>query len=90
MNNFRASDEQVLDLIQRAYCHAKPDESHRRNEVTLVASVESLGIQSVAALEMAGFIEEELDVQFMDDELSTINGMSDLAALIRKHSSEAA
>lgn len=90
MSEFKTTDENILELIRKAYCYAKPDGSENVGNLTLTSSVESLGIQSVAALEMAGFIEEELDVQFADDELSSLNGMSDLASLIRKHAREAA
>lgn len=83
------ADDSVLDLIREAYVHARPEMSHLKTKLTLESSVEELGIQSVAALEMAGYVEEQLDVQFADDELASINGIGDLARLIRSHAARA-
>ena len=78
-------DTAILDLLARAFAYAKPDQPETLKHLTLDASVEELGIESVSALEMAGFIEEELDIQFSDHELVSIRSMRDLAQLIRKY-----
>ena len=78
-------DTAILGLLARAFAFAKPDHPETLKRLTLNASVEELGIESVSALEMAGFIEEELDIQFADHELVAIRSMRDLAQLIRKH-----
>lgn len=78
-------DAGMLELLKRAFEFAKPDHQALSTRITLQSSIDELGMESVAALEMAGFIEEELDIQFHDNELTTIRGMDSLARLIRKH-----
>ncbi len=79
------SDDTLVALLKRAYQFAKPEHADAAHRLTLDSTVESLGIDSLAALEMSGFVEEELDLHFQDDELVAIRSMRDLATLMRKH-----
>lgn len=81
-------DQAILNLLRRAFAYAKPDQPEVAKRITLEATVDELGLESVSALEMAGFIEEALDAQFSDHELVTIRSMRDLAQLIRKYTRE--
>lgn len=85
MTDKLTSDEDILALIRSAYTYAKPEMAAESARITLDSKLSDLHIQSVAALEMSGFIEEKLSIQFSDDELAMLNGISDMAALIRKH-----
>lgn len=78
-------NEVVIGLLRRAFLYAKPEHPEAAQRISLDATIEELGIHSVAALEMSGFIEEQLDVQFPDDELVAIRSMRDLAHLVRKY-----
>lgn len=78
-------DSTLLALLKKAYLFAKPEHAATVHQLTLDATVESLDIDSLAALEMSGYVEEELDVHFADDELVSIRSMRDLAQLMRKH-----
>lgn len=84
-NDATLSDEAIVALLKRAYQFAKPEQAEAASRLTLDSTVESLGIDSLAALEMSGFVEEELDLHFQDDELVAIRSMRDLASLMRKH-----
>lgn len=79
-------DATTLALLKKAYLFAKPEHAATVHRLTLDATIESLGIDSLAALEMSGYVEEELDLHFADDELVSIRSMRDLAQLMRKHS----
>jgi len=78
-------DQAVIGLLQRAFLYARPEHSEAAERITLDATIEELGIDSVAALEMSGFIEEQLDVQIPDEELVAIRSMRDLARIARKY-----
>ena len=80
-----ASEEKILDLLRQAYRYALPDRPEAAKALRLDSTIDELGIESIAALEMTGFIEEKLDVQFQDSEIGSVRGMADLVRLIRKH-----
>jgi acyl carrier protein len=78
------NNEQKIELIKKAYIYASPENVEKADSLDLQLPLEKLGIQSVTALEMAGFIEEELDIEFFDKELTELNKMQDLIDLIGK------
>ncbi len=78
------SDSDILDLLQRAYLFAKAGNDNTVNELRLDSTIDELGIESIAALEMTGFIEEELGVQFNDSDIARVRGMADIVHLIKK------
>jgi acyl carrier protein len=43
-----------------------------------------VGISSITALEIAGYIEEKLNIRLPDDELAPLNTIGELARLIRQ------
>jgi acyl carrier protein len=45
-------------------------------------AISALGIDSVAMLEVIGYLEDELDVHVTDDKLSSVKTVGDLAAVI--------
>jgi acyl carrier protein len=79
------SDGMIRDLLRQAFRYALPDRSDAAESLRLDSTLDELGIESIAALEMTGFIEEKLDVQFQDSAIGAVRGMNDLAELIRKH-----
>ncbi len=81
----RIDHDYVINLIKQAFLYALPEKKELGDRVSLDSTIKELGIQSVSALEMAGFIEEKLDVQFRDDELMGISKLRDLADLIYKY-----
>ncbi|GAB4181340.1 MAG: hypothetical protein Tsb002_01230 [Wenzhouxiangellaceae bacterium] len=75
-------DQQSLDLLKRAFEYANPDKKDSWEKLDLEAPIETLGIQSITALEMAGFIEDELNHEFPDREIAKINTLKNLLDLI--------
>lgn len=78
------TEEQKIDLVKRSFIYASPADAGKAETLDMDSPIEKLGIQSITALEMAGFIEEELDIEFFDKELTEINKIQDLVALIGK------
>jgi acyl carrier protein len=78
---------EIRDLIKEAIQFAEPE----LTEVNLTAgsSLSELGISSVSALEIVGYIEDRLGIRFPDDELAGLNSLSALEKLIHSHLSVA-
>lgn len=77
------TDDQIIELIQNALCQAAPKKAADFANLTMDKKLDSLGLDSIAVMEMVGFVEEHLDVTFNDEELTDIEHISDLANLIR-------
>lgn len=72
-----------LDLLKEALAFAAPEKSQVNLSVDNTLS--ELGISSITALEMAGYVEDKLGITFPDDELAQINTIAGFDQLIRKH-----
>lgn len=79
------NDEQVLTLIREAILYADPSRQDAADKVAMDASLTDIGVESVMALEMAGYIEEKLNVEFPDSELGGIVNIAGFAKLVRRH-----
>lgn len=75
-----------LELIKEAMAFAAPDEVPQN--FSPESTLSELGISSITALEMAGYIEDKLGVRFPDDELSQINSLQGFDQLIRRHKAQ--
>lgn len=53
-------------------------------EFTREAKITSLGIDSVAMMEIIGVIEDELDVVIPDEKLSTLQTVGDIERVVRE------
>ena len=71
------------DLIREALAFTAPEEMPQ--DFSPDSTLSELGISSITALEMAGYIEEKLSIVFPDDELSQVNTLRDFDLLIRRH-----
>jgi len=63
-------NEQILSLIKEALAEVAPTRKADFANVQLETSIESLGLDSIATMEMVGFIEESVDSTFPDEELA--------------------
>ena len=79
------NEQAALDLIKRAHAHARPEDKAIRNSIVPSATLADLNVPSLAAMEMAAFVEDELDVEFPDDEMANMGSIADLIGLIRKY-----
>jgi acyl carrier protein len=83
------TDKEILDLLKMAHRYADPERHEATESITMDATFPDLGIESVSAMSMAGFIEDELGADFPDDELALIGTVRDFVRLIRDHAPSA-
>lgn len=76
------TDDEILGLIKEALVAASPE--HANATLTLDSTLSQVGISSITALEIAGYIEEKLNVRLPDDELAPLTTIGGLVQLIRR------
>ncbi|MGC6492478.1 MAG: acyl carrier protein [Myxococcota bacterium] len=79
------NDAEILDLLKKALLEVAPDRASEFNDVQMTNTIEDLQLDSIALMEMVGFLEDTLDVTFPDEALPTVNTLADLGALVRDH-----
>ena len=77
-------DQEILQLIREALDEVIPDQADRFQDIHLDTAIRDLGIDSLAAMEMVGAIEDRLARSLNEDELAKIKTLGGLAALIRR------
>ncbi len=78
----RVTDGEILDLIKEALVDAAPE--HANAALRMESTLGELGISSITALEIAGYLEEKLNIRLPDDELAPLNTIGGLVQLIRQ------
>ncbi len=76
------TDGELLNLIKEALVQASPE--HAGVTLTMESTLGEVGISSITALEIAGYIEEKLNIRLPDDELAPLSTIGGLAQLIRQ------
>jgi acyl carrier protein len=76
------TDGEILDLIKEALLESAPERADVN--LTMASTLGEVGISSITALEIAGYIEEKLNIRLPDDELAPLSTIGGLAELIRK------
>lgn len=76
------TDDEILNLIKEALEHSSPE--HAGVTLKPGSTLGELGISSITALEVAGYIEEKLNIRLPDDELAPLNTIGELVQLIRR------
>jgi acyl carrier protein len=74
--------EQAALLVREAISEVAPTRSGDFATVDLDTKIRDMGIDSVAAMEMVGVVEERLEITFPDEDLAQLNRFSDLVDLI--------
>jgi acyl carrier protein len=77
------TDAQIVVMIQEALASVAPTRVADFQGLTLDATIESLGLDSIATMEMVGAIEDRISTTFPDEDLAKVQKISDLARLIR-------
>jgi acyl carrier protein len=78
------NDLQALGLIKEALLDVAPTRGREFDAIGLDTEIEALAMDSVATMEMVGFIEDRLARTFPDEELSGVRTLRDLVRLIRR------
>ena len=76
--------ETVLELFRKAAWEVDRKEFEA---LDLDAKISALGIDSVAMLEVIGFVEEELDIHLPDEKIARVQTLRDLTDVIMSVSS---
>ena len=77
------TDEKVLSLIREALFDVAPNRKEEFANIAISTTNEDLALDSIATMEMVGFLEDKTDMTFPDEELATVQSLTDLARLIR-------
>lgn len=77
------NNDEILALIQSALAEVAPNRTADFTNITFDTKIESLGLDSIATMEMVGFLEERTNNTFPDEELARVQKIGDLAGLVR-------
>ena len=76
-------DAKILGLIREALADVAPGREEEFAELELDNTIEDLALDSIATMEMVGYLEDKVETTFPDEELAKVNSIRDLATLIR-------
>jgi len=79
------NDPQVIALIQEALFEVAPTRKADFASITLNTKIEELALDSIATMEMVGFVEDRLETTFEEDQLARVQNIGDLAKIIKNH-----
>ena len=74
----------AMELIKQAVTAVDTTKTARMVSARPETEIREIGLDSVATMEMVGFLEEKLETQFSDEVMVRINTFGDLVALIEK------
>ncbi len=77
------SDIETIELIKTALTKVEPKKAARFAELSLDTGLDELGLDSLAMMEMLGFIEDHLGTTFDDDEIARAESIADLVSLVK-------
>ena len=77
------TDTEILDLIKAALRDVAPNRASEWEKVNLTDTIEGLSLDSIATMEMVGFLEDKTEATFPDEELAKVNALADLASLCK-------
>lgn len=83
------TDEEVIRLLRTALREALPDRANEIDSLDLNLELRDLGISSVVAMEIIGYVEDALARTFRREELANVHRLSDIAILIRRRAADA-
>lgn len=75
---------EAMDMIKAAVTAVDTSKAGKLASVKPETEIRELGLDSVATMEMVGYLEEKLETQFSDEVMVRINTFGDLVALIEK------
>jgi acyl carrier protein len=77
------TDEKVLGLVKEALFEVAPNRKEEFEEIALDDTIEDLALDSIATMEMVGFLEDKTENTFPDEELAKVNTVQDLVNLVK-------
>ena len=77
------TEAKIISLLQEGLKSVAPARADQFTDLTLDMSIDDLQLDSVATMELVGFLEDAADAAFPDEELVGVSSLGDLAALLR-------
>lgn len=77
------NDQEILGLIQEALFEVAPNRKADFESLSMDHTIQDLKLDSIATMEMVGFLEDKTEATFPDEELAKVHAIKDLAALVR-------
>jgi len=77
--NAKTRDPAVIDLFAKAIWEV---DQKKFDDLSMDKEIATLGIDSVAMLEVIGFLEEQLELHLPEDKLQQVRTLGDLADVI--------
>ena len=74
-------DQQLIELIRNSLCEVAPKKQAAFENIDAQTRIDSLGLDSIAVMEMVGYVEENLDLVFDDEGLADVETIGDLMRL---------
>lgn len=71
-----------IELIKAAILAVDVSKAAKVKNITPQTEIRDLGLDSVATMEMVGYLEEKLDIQFADEVMVRVNTFGDLIKLV--------
>ena len=78
------TDDEILGLIKQSLLTTDPDRSGHYEKLQPGWSIEDLGCDSVATLNMVTELERRTRVEIPDEDLLTLRDVGDIVALVRR------
>ena len=78
------TENEILTLLTNALNEVAPGWSKEVADFTTEVKFRDMAVDSVQIMEMVGFIEDECNCQFADEDLAQINKVGDMVNLIKK------
>lgn len=76
------NEEQLLGMVKEALFEVAPNRKEEFDEITMDDTIEDLALDSIATMEMVGFLEDKTEKTFPDEELAKVNTVRDLTNLV--------
>jgi acyl carrier protein len=78
------TDSEILSLLHDGLCSVAPDRKADFSNLAMAKTIEELGLDSIAAMELVSFVEDHIEATFPDEDLADMHTLGDLASLMRK------
>jgi acyl carrier protein len=73
-----------VDIIALFQAAAQEVVGHELENLTLETELSDLALDSVAVMEIVGFVEQRLEVRFADEDLARLTTLGNFATLVEK------
>ena len=79
------TDTQIVELIREALFEVAPKRKAEFAAISMDTRIDALQLDSIATMEMVGFIEDRQATTFEEDQLARVQTVGDLGRIIRTH-----